>query len=193
MKYFLVFLISSSSLIYGSCSKPTSTDTGGAPAPPRWVELAVTIDSLPAPYRTGSFGFQFLVTGEGNRMPVRNDTGDTVNYVRIVFKPDPGRQRQTTMSGDTLWGGQVHHLDTLRLATQFTPGATTLIYSEWLNGTLHEFDWAVQIQIGYYILYPDSVLFPFFGNPPPMENPTFATFYVNTQTGDTLTKIHAVR
>ncbi len=193
MKQFLLFLISSSCVFCNSCSKQSSTDTGGAPAPPRWVELAVAIDSLPAPNRTGTIRFQFLVTGEGQRMPTRNDTGDTVNYVRITFKPDPGRQRFTTMSGDTLWIGRVHHLDTLRLATQFTPGTTTFIYSQWVNGALQEFDWAVQIQIGYYILYPDGVLFPFFGNPPPMENPTYATFYVNTQTGDTLTRIHAIR
>jgi len=176
-----------------SCSKPTSTDNGGQPTPPRWVELAITVDSLPAPNTTGSLQFHFTVTGEGDRMPTRHDTGDTVNYIRISFLPDPGRDRSTTMCGDTLWEGTVQHLDTLSLHTQFTPGQTTFIYGEWSGGTLREYDWAVVASVGYYILYPDSSLFPFYGNLPPTPNPPYATFFVNTQTGDTLTKVHAAR
>jgi len=97
------------------------------------------------------------------------------------------------MCGDTLWEGTVQHLDTLSLHTQFTPGQTTFIYGEWSGGTLREYDWAVVASVGYYILYPDSSLFPFYGNLPPTPNPPYATFFVNTQTGDTLTKVHAAR
>lgn len=189
MRELVGFVIFAITILCQSCSKPTSTDTGGEPRPPRWVELAVTVDSLPAPNRTGSIQFQFVATGEGDRMPVRYDTGDTVNYIRISFRPDLG----TTMSGDTSWSGRVQHLDTLRLRTQFTPGATTFRYLEWVNGVLREFDWAVQIRVGYYILYPDGTLFPYFGNLPPLDNPEYATFYVNTQTGDTLTRIYATK
>lgn len=187
MKQLLLFLISSSCLFCESCSKQTSTDTGGAPTAPRWVELTVGVDSLPSSGRMGSMRFHFIVIGEGNRMPVTAG-GDTLNYIRIALYPDPGRQPSTIMQGDTGWVGRVQYLDTLSLRTEFTPGQTTFIYTEWVGTVLHEYDWAVRFINEFYHQRNDSSLVGMGGYGLP-----YATFYVNTQTGDTLTKIHAVR
>lgn len=187
MRELISFLILVITVLCQSCSKPTSTDTGGAPTPPRWVELVVTVNSLPAQGRTGNIHFHFIVTGLRDRMPVAN-SGDTLNYIRISLEPDPGRARNTTIAGDSLWQGTVRHLDTLNLRTAFTPLSTTFIYIEWVNGGLRAFDWAVRFTSEFYHQRSDSSLMGMGGYGMP-----YATFYVNTQTGETFTRIHASR
>ncbi|MCP5061041.1 MAG: hypothetical protein GY936_01065 [Ignavibacteriae bacterium] len=184
-----IFLV----LLFFSCSNPITTDTGGEPVLPRWVELSVNIDSLPAEKKTGSLQFQFIVTGDGDKMPVAFETKDTVNYIRISFHPDPGQQRTTIIKGDSLWEGNISFLDTISLKTQFLPMKTTYVYSSH-NGEYREFDWAVNILVGYYIEDKGSLV-GYGGNPDPsmpLNNPTYATLNINTKTGDTYLKIHAV-
>lgn len=190
MKKIMAFLSVCIALNFLSCSEPTSTDTGGDPNPPRWVEMSVKIDSLPAVGKTGSFQFQFIVTGEDNGLPFYSDTNNTVNYIRISFYPDPGRQRYTTMTGDTLWEGKVSFLDTINLTTQFTPEKTSNIYFT-IDGGYREFDWAVDILIGYYHLNESGELIPIFGNPG-FNNAQYGYIYVNTITGDVYIQIKAL-
>ncbi len=193
MKKIIAFLFSVYiGLICLSCSEPVSTDKGGEPNPPRWVEMSVKIDSLPAVGKTGSFQFQFIVTGEDNRLPSSSETSDTmVNYIRFSFYPDPGRQSFTAMSGDTLWEGKVSYLDTIKLTTHFTPEKTTNIYFT-LDGGYREFDWAVGILIGYYYLNESGDLIPIYGNPG-FNNAPYGYIYVNTKTGDVYIQIKALK
>lgn len=192
MKKLIAFVAICGILFFVSCSEPISTDKGGEPNPPRWVELAVKIDSLPAVGKTGSMQFKFIVTGKGDKLPVAYETGDTMNYIRISFKPDPGRQRFTIMSGDTLWEGKVSFLENITLNTQFKPLKTSNIYFT-LDGGYREFDWAVYILIGYYHQKASGELIaPFMGNlDPPFNNPEYAYLYINTKTRDTYIKIKA--
>jgi hypothetical protein len=187
MRDFLVVIIASSTFFCQSCSKQTATDIEGEPTPPRWVEVTTTIDSIPAHGRTGSIQFHFIVSGSSNAMPVTS-AGDTLNRIRISLQPDPGRERNTMMSGDTLWEGNVRHRDSINLRTQFTPGTTTFIYSEWVNGALHEFDWAVRFVIEFYHQRRDSSLIGMGGYGMP-----YGSFNVNTQTGETFIRIRATK
>lgn len=186
MKNFFFFVGIMSSFLFLSCSKHTPTDTGGEPVPPNWVELTIKVDSLPAAGKTGSVQFQFVVTGDGNGMPIGNDTKDTVNYIRVSFKPDPGRERSTFIQGDSLWEGGVRHLDTIILKTMFTPLKTTYIYFDISTDKYREFDWATEIFVEYYYAQNDSIIRGMGG-----YGLSYATFYVNTETEETFIKIHA--
>lgn len=191
MKKIIAFLSVYIALTYLSCSEPTSTDKGGDPNPPRWVEMSVKIDSLPAVDKTGIFQFQFIVTGEDNGLPFSSETGDSVNYIRVSFYPDLSGQRFTTMSGDTLWEGKVSYLDTIKLTTLFTPKKTPKNYFTTVGG-YREFDWAVSILIGYYYLNESGDLIPIYGNPG-FNNAEYGFIYVNTKTGDVYIQIEALK
>lgn len=179
-------------LIFQSCSEPTTPDNGGEPTPPRWIDLSVKIDSLPAVNKTGSIQSTFIVKGLGDKMPVFYDslqnTKDTLNYVRISFNPDPGGERFTIMSGDTAWEGNVSFMDTIVLNTQFKPTKTPY----WTTDGYREFNWVVEFLIGFYYKNDSGRLIAFWGNlNPSLSNPQYAALFVNTNTGDTFLKIYA--
>lgn len=173
-------------LIFQSCSEPTTPDNGGEPTPPRWIDLSVKIDSLPAVNKTGSIQSTFIVKGLGDKMPVFYDslqnTKDTLNYVRISFNPDPGGERFTIMSGDTAWEGNVSFMDTIVLNTQFKPTKTPY----WTTDGYREFNWLVNYMVEFFYRQNSGNLRGMGG-----YGLAYATLFINTETGDTFLKIHA--
>ncbi|MEP0860259.1 MAG: hypothetical protein HRF52_02340 [Ignavibacterium sp.] len=194
MKNLIIIIAFVVGLFIQSCSEPTTPDNGGEPTPPRWIDLSIKIDSLPAANKTGSIQSTFIVKGLGDKMPVFYDSlqnkKDTLNYIRISFNPDPGGERYTIMSGDTAWEGKVAFLDTIVLNTQFKPLKTP--YWTIAGSDLREFNWVVDFIIGFYYKNANGDLIVFWGNlDPSLSNPQYATLYVNTNNGDTFLKIHA--
>lgn len=188
----VVFITLVGGLIFLSCSEPITPDKGGEPTPPRWADLSVKIDSLPAENKTGSIQSTFVVKGLGDSMPIfynsLENTKDTLNYIRISFNPDPGGERFTIMSGDTAWEGKVSFMDTIVLNTQFKPLKTPY----WTTDGYREFNWVVDFLIGFYYKNASGDLIAFWGNlDPSLSNPQYATLFVNTNSGDTFLKIRA--
>lgn len=173
-------------LIFQSCSEPTTPDNGGEPTPPRWIDLSVKIDSLPAVNKTGSIQSTFIVKGLGDKMPVFYDslqnTKDTLNYVRISFNPDPGGERFTIMSGDTAWEGNVSFMDTIVLNTHFKPTKTPY----WTTDGYREFNWLVNYMIEFFYRQNSGNLRGMGG-----YGLAYATLFINTEIGYTFLKIHA--
>ncbi len=193
MKNLIIIIALVVGLFFQSCSELTTPDNGGEPRPPRWIELTVKIDSLPAVNKTGSIQSTFIVKGLGDKMPVFYDSlrnTKTLNYIRISFNPDPGGERYTIMSGDTAWEGTVSFMDTIVLNTQFKPTKTP--YWTAAGDDLREFNWLVEFLIGFYYKDSSGNLTAFWGNlDPSLRNPRYAILYVNTETGDTLLDIDA--
>jgi hypothetical protein len=192
MKKVIFLIFTSITFFYYSCSEPITPDNG-APTPPLWLDLSVKIDSLPSVNKTGSIKSTFVVKGLGDKMPVFYDslqnTNDTLNYIRISFKP-VGGERFTIMTGDTTWEGKVSYLDTIVLNTQFKPLQTP--YWTLADGGYREFNWWVDFLIGFYYKNENGNLIVFWGNlNPSLSNPKYATLFVNTNSGDTFLKIYA--
>ena len=184
MKRFFLISVIFGTLLYSSCSVPTTPDKGGEPTPPSWVDLSVN--------KTGSIKTTFIIKGLGDKMPIFYDsvqnTKDTLNYIRISFNPDPGGERFTIMSRDTTWEGKVSFMDTITLNTQFKPTKTPY----WTTDGYREFNWFVNILIGFFYQDPSNNLIAFWGNlNPSLKDAPYATLYINTNSGDTFLRIHA--
>lgn len=184
MKYLHVLLVMSIVWITFSCSNPTAV-TGGEPKPPKWLDVSYEINSIPAVGKKGNIKFQFVVTGNKDTALEVYSGEDTVNYMRISLKTPYAQNKETIVEGDSTWEGNIVHLDTIKFKTEFTPIKTDYVYFT-LNGGYREFDWKVDVYVGFYI-EKNGELESYYGNPNPnirFPGPLYCNLYINTETGD---------
>lgn len=181
MKNTLFFFGVLSSFVFLSCSKHTPTDSGGEPTPPKWVEVSVFVDSLSSSDKSVIMKFTVVATGDSGELVKINDGRDTLNYLWISLHPD-----SSIVLGSTKWEGKVKYLDTIRLTNTFTPLKTSFIYTDYSTGKLREFDWKVDLWVEYGYYDSSGILQAFH------TLQGYSTTYLNTETGDSFTKINAV-